>query len=279
MSRSPVFLLAPSTTPLSGVPLNSLIGVLGEIALDAGNTPAKTGMHIPTDLLSGYLSWIDTAERRLTHLLSRRDIDALLFTRRHWSLRSMDGGSTGLASAVRLELEQRKSALEALSDDLASFHSHWERRSGIVAVPDTNVFLDHAEPIDTLPWPDIIGNATDVHVVIPLLVVDELDKLKRHNNKALQRAARNSLRWLESLTRGNDGPSSSREAATIEILADSPRHSRVEDPDYEILDRAALLERLTPLPVYVVTQDLGMRVRAGSLGINARTAPQGAVDE
>lgn len=274
-----MFLLAPSTTPLSGVPLNSLLGVLGEIALDAGNTPGKTGMHIPTDLLSGYLSWVDTAESRLTHLLARRDIEGLLFTRRHWSLRSMDGGSTGLTSAVRLELGQRKSVLEALSDELALFRSHWERRSGIVAVPDTNVFLDHAKPIDALPWPEIIGNETEVHFVIPLLVVDELDKLKRHNNKALRRAARNSLRWLESLASGNDRPSSPLEAATIEILADSPRHSRLEDPDYEILDRAALLERLTPLPVYVVTQDLGMRVRAGSLGIKARTAPQEAVGE
>lgn len=274
-----MFLSAPSTTPLPGVQLKSLLAVLGEIALDAGNTPAKTGMHIPTDLLSGYLSWVDTAEHRLTLLLSRRDIAALLLTRRHWSLRSMDGGSAGLTSAVRLELEQRKSALEALRDDLVSLHSHWERRSGIVVVLDTNVFLDRAEPIDTLPWPDIVGNDTDVHVVIPLIVIDELDKSKRHNNKALQRAARHSLRWLESLKRGNDGPSSSLDVATIEILADSPRHSRVEDPDYEILDRAALLECLTSLPVWVLTEDFGMRVRAGSLGINARTAPREAVDD
>jgi hypothetical protein len=269
-----MFLLAPSTTPRPGVPMQGLVDALSELALEAGNTPAKAQMHIPTDLLNAYLSWVDFAERRLANMLTRSEIEDLLLTRRHWSLRAMDGGSAGLASAVRLEVEQRKAAVEALRDELASFQQHWEARSGVVAVPDTNVFLDVAQPIDALPWADMVGIDTDVHIVIPLLVVDELDKNKRHNNKNLQQAARHSLRWLESM-RGGSGPDAPRVGtASLEILADPPGHVRGDDADYEILDRVALLKHLTALRVCVVTQDLGMRVRAESLGLEALAAPQ-----
>jgi predicted ribonuclease YlaK len=50
-----------------------------------------------------------------------------------------------------------------------------------------------------------------------------------------------------------------------------PRPRR--DADYEILDRVALLKCRPPLRVCVVTQDLGMRVRAESMELEVLPAP------
>ncbi len=239
-----MFSLAPTTTPLPGVSVKALAGVFNELAIEAGNVPANTSMHIPTDLLSEYLAWVDAAERRLAGMLPPSDIESILLTRQHWALRSMDGATPGLASAVRLELEQRQRVLEHCYRDLESAHVRWESRSGTVAVPDTdtNVFLHQSQTIDELPWSDIIGSHEDVHVVVPLIVIDELDKLKRDNNKKLQRAARQSLRRLQSLV--DDTPASPATAetshgatVTIEVLVDPPQHRRLTDPDYEILGR------------------------------------------
>lgn len=208
-----------------------------------------------------------------------RDPKSYLLTRRHWALRSMDGGSPRLASAVRLELEQRQRSLEGLRRHLESALARWESRSGTIVVPDTNVFLHQAQPIDELPWFDIVGSDEDVHVVIPLIVIDELDNPKKHNNKKLQRAARHSIRRLHSLA---EGPTASSDTTvtwdgmtvTIEVLADVAQHRRLADSDYEILDRAAFMARLTLLRVCVVTGNLGMQVRAAAMGIPTAVAPE-----
>lgn len=64
-----MFLLASSVTPLPGVSVKALVGMLNELAMEAGILPSRTAMHIPTDFLSSYLAWVDAAERRLVHML------------------------------------------------------------------------------------------------------------------------------------------------------------------------------------------------------------------
>jgi predicted ribonuclease YlaK len=141
---------------------------------------------------------------------------------------------------------------------------------GAVAVLDTNVLL-HFKPLDEIEWATIIGSSP-VQVVVPLGVVDELDAKKAIRGK-LGGRARKRARLLDQHVFGGGGV---REDVDVEVLEfsdlDSDAHRRAAVPvDTEVLDVCEALKTYSSdSPVYVVTGDLGMKVRAQARGIEIR---------
>lgn len=111
-----------------------------------------------------------------------------------------------------------------------------------------------------------------MHVLVPMLVVDELDGLKRHS--ATKTRARLALKMLDQvfkrvsqdntmglLRQGGDAPNADGSLGlgpiTMELLFDPPDHERLPDNDAEIVDRALAVQTLAGRPVTMATSIAG----------------------
>jgi PhoH-like ATPase len=143
-------------------------------------------------------------------------------------------------------------------------------------VVDTNVFL--IDPSAYLKFPDS-------HLIIPLIVIEELDSFKRELT-AIGKAAREIIRTLDDLR--SKGPLT--EGVGLENGADL-RVFILEDPDYEIppgLDHIAkdnyilacalLISERTAQSVRLVTKDADLRIKADVLGLEAIDYSQDQLD-
>ncbi len=143
-------------------------------------------------------------------------------------------------------------------------------------VVDTNVFL--IDPSAYLKFPDS-------HLIIPLIVIEELDSFKRELT-AIGKAAREIIRTLDDLR--SKGPLT--EGVSLDNGADL-RVFILEDPDYEIppgLDHIAkdnyilacalLISERTAQSVRLVTKDADLRIKADVLGLEAIDYSQDQLD-
>lgn len=132
-------------------------------------------------------------------------------------------------------------------------------------VLDTNVLLHNAECIECF---------ADNSVVIPMAVIEELDKFKSQSNE-LGRNARQVIRHLDALrAQGNlrDGVplTSGGELKIMSQTFPSADSELVEDiPDNRILLVAAVLHRAGERVIFV-SKDINARLKADALGIEAQ---------
>ena len=140
-------------------------------------------------------------------------------------------------------------------------------------VLDTNVLLHSARSLEAF---------ADNRVVIPMTVIEELDKFKK-NQDELGRNSRQVVRMLDSLrkkgnlsegVRINNGPGETPcgivQVATGEDFYKVPRNMDMHIPDNRII-RVALMLKDQPDQygeVTLISKDLNMRLRADALGIN-----------
>jgi PhoH-like ATPase len=131
-------------------------------------------------------------------------------------------------------------------------------------VLDTNVLLHNAESIESF---------ADNLVVIPMAVIEELDKFKSHSNE-LGRNARHVIRRLDALrSKGNlrDGvplPNKGRLqirsvtlASANGVLQDNIPDNRILRLAYELLDESG--------DVIFVSKDINARLKADAIGVQA----------
>jgi rRNA-processing protein FCF1 len=239
-----------------------------------GTRPASARRH-------DYLEWVNGTVRRLERQISAADVDRLVRTRGYELLLSGLGGFTTLPAdqdAVRglifAELDARCAAFDVALNALESQIQRWSMRAEFVVL-DTNVYIHHPQKLEELDVAALIGNPCEaVHVLVPILVVDELDGLKRTKERGrascalavLDRAFKRST-GPEPLPR--DGPAAACSGElTIEIVFDPPGHVRLPINDDEIVDRAVAIQPLAARKVTLVTYDTGMSLRARAAGLS-----------
>lgn len=144
-----------------------------------------------------------------------------------------------------------------------------------VFVLDTNVLLHD---------PRAIFKFDEHEVVLPIYVIEEVDRFKREMNE-LGRNARMLSRFIDELRETNDAnlqagvvlPSGGqlRVAVPSDVLAE--RNGR--SADHKIL-QVALLERNThpESPTVFVTMDTNLRIRADALGLRAENYEGGRIE-
>jgi len=184
----------------------------------------------------------------------------------------MDGSEAGLTGQIKFELNARRDALVELADEARVLDRRWNIAAGVIVVPDTNVLLHATEYFNDLDWPTALAITASVHLVITMVVVvDQVDNLKR-GNRLVRSRARQTANRIEALL-GNKPlerillRDDSYLTTTVEVLTDPLDHERLTDSDSEIVDRAAYLRDLTTAPVYVATWDNLMRFRASVAGL------------
>jgi rRNA-processing protein FCF1 len=263
----------PALRPLPGVTLDAVIDALRGRAEAANSIRSRSGGKPSSDLMDDYVIWISGTESVLRHLLHPADVSELLHTQRSWLLRGMDQITGRAVMQVLDEVEDRARVLEAARAELVGVRDRW--RDGVLVIVDTNVFLHHPREFDEIDWPTLVDRLPDIRLVVPLIVVDELDRQKQSTKNDVRRKARQTLRKLDDLLvatppggRARIGQTDgSKQVTTVEVFVDPFEHQRFASADAEIVDRALYLDEVSGHAVYLATGDSHMRYRAREAGL------------
>jgi hypothetical protein len=255
------------------------IEALRYVAAEAGNLGGQAVGRTTEQLHERYLDWTDEAERLLGNVFPEDVVSDLIHTSNYWAFRAASGASPRLTPLILREAESRRRALSELLAELQAEQYRWQHPPGgaTLAVPDTNMFLQAGAPFQDIDWPTALESQSNVRIVIPLVVIHELDRLKRQGNQTTSTLARTSLRWLERNLPMRPSARSAKLTAgfpetTMEAyVQDLP--TRPEDADGLIIRFTRQLGRISELPTKLVTRDLGMRLRAAGLGVDAVQLP------
>jgi predicted ribonuclease YlaK len=142
-------------------------------------------------------------------------------------------------------------------------------------MPDTSALIE-GEYFNEVDWATLATPAgSPVRLVVPVLVVEEMDKLKAFDKGSQRDRARKVLRDLRHLlTAVPPGqPAVLRKNVTIEVFIDDDWHERLLNHDGEIIDQAVQVHRLTGRPVTIACLDLSMELRARLRGVDTMIIP------
>jgi hypothetical protein len=194
----------------------------------------------------------------------------MLHTPHYWHIRNPNN-ELQKADLVAHELRIHKERLQETLDHLQLFEPMARGSLRMPVVLDTNVLVNFDPLSDRITyerWLEITGHRwpAEFQVVIPILVIDEIDRFAHTGDRKLNLKARKALSGLDRFV----GALQHRRALpvrddagwmTVEVLPDAPGHLRQADNDIELLDRAQFLHQITDLWVTLVTADRGMRIR------------------
>lgn len=179
-------------------------------------------------------------------------------------------GVDGVAVAVvgSDALKQQLDRFTEMVDELMALQPFIER-PGLIVVPDTSAFVEGVYFTD-LTWQELadIDPRMPVRLVVPVLVVDELDELKRGRDRARERA-RSVLRRLWELNSNGKKTATipGSRPVTVEVLADDSWHVRRPVNDNEIIERALYVGEITGKDVILAAADYSMLFQASSAGL------------
>jgi len=145
-----------------------------------------------------------------------------------------------------------------------------------------NIFLHNRLLFNEILWPSALSARGDVNIVVPIVVVDELDRLKRSGREDTKTRARVTLRTLQQMLPTPDAvvrllpDDEHRRSTTLEVLVDPIDRVPLAKVDHEILDRASSIVEISGRAVQVVTSDNGMRLRAMTYGLSTAILPDQA---
>jgi PIN domain len=241
-------------TPRPGVNLDSLIQNLQSIRSEASNLLSGSGTTAQVYVLD-YLDWAGQAARRLGGQISAGDLASLVLNRRYEMLASSFGtignplreAQRVVRDLVRLEVGDRIKYFDDAIKTLQSYKDRWNN-VGDLLVLDTNFYCVHPTELKDTDLAQLTAPMTPgwaMHVLVPMLVVDELDRLKKDNQGRSR--ARTTLRMLNQVFARVSADQSmgllraAGDAArpdqtiglgpiTMELLFDPPGHTRLPDP-------------------------------------------------
>lgn len=265
-----------------GANRDDVLTTLREIASalqDADNT------HRPDySRLTAYLEWAANSVHMLERRISASDIDRLVLTRGYERLLTAagslvsagPGGERVVTGLLNLEFQQRIKALEQAIADLGAQISRWSGELAFVA-PDTSVYLEHDDKLENLDFASLLQARPDktVRVVVPVIVLDELDGQKRSGDAQRRWRAGYTLAVMEKAFAARPDPgvlhprSADRSSGGVilDVLFDPPGHVRLPISDDEIIDRALAAQALAGIPLTLLTFDTGQATRGRHAGL------------
>jgi hypothetical protein len=236
-----------------------------------------------------YVEWVSTTSTVLRGLVDETDIADLLFTRGYDRLLDVfnsshrDGELTittkrVVNTLVQQELAEQRIAFDRIIERLRYESVKWSDRGGPgrILVPDTNFYLHHEGLFGESNFIESLRQQSGgIRIVIPILIIEELDKHKFGTEEVRSRARQTIKTINERFDSPNsiallaDGPDGSLNGAAIaELLLDLPGHRRQPRNDDEIRDRALAIQIVSGRPVTIATFDLGMSLAARLLGLD-----------
>jgi hypothetical protein len=239
---------------------------------------------------NAYMRWAHESVRVLRRQVTPDSLDRLVLTRTYWALQAQAASVVGpVGELVETELEDRVTVLDQARQDLDREIARWSR-PGLLVVADSSFYIHHAEKLEQLDLREHLKIREEpVRLLLPILVVDELDNLKESKDPRVRWRARYTLavvdRVLQDPFRGRvreedfsvlQSGGIPRGEITIELVFDPAGHVRLPINDDEIIDRALAIQTLAMRPVTLLTYDTGQSTRARAAGLREVKIPQPA---
>ncbi|MEU5666768.1 PIN domain-containing protein [Streptomyces longwoodensis] len=220
-----------------------------------------------------YVDWIDKVEGFLRALYISDEPARRLLSRRYWGL-AENTAPAYMYKHLTTEIEIQRRYLAHLSEELEELHKIGDR-PGQLVVPDTNVLL-HFQRIDHIDWQHVTRVRGAIRLVIPVLILDELDEKRYTGSQEVRKRARTALAPINERLADleTQGYAALEAETTLEFLLAGGAKQR-GNADSDILDQAEFLKHIAGRDVTVVTGDHGMRARAVARGLTVGTMPQG----
>lgn len=278
---------------LPGLDERMVVDRLTSAAMSFTNVTAAGGT--PHQRWARYMSVAAGQAETLAAVLRPTAVESILFGRGYdrllaaypaiTSLRDADDHATAaLGRLVDTDIGRVAAALLDLAAAIRKARERLRGRNELCLVPDTNVLVSRPgrpreETLATLPWldlldPDLYVRPPDtIRVLLPLLVFDEVDNLKRNGpNRPVKEAAREVLRDLNRRLAGHDHEqpvvldsgdlATGRPVVALDLLFEPPGHHRLPRPDDEIVQVARDQHSLRGRPIDLMSCDLNFATRA-----------------
>lgn len=243
----------------------TLAAILGEVSNARNVRQAEHGLRL----------WATESEQRLRFLLPRPEIERLVYTQRCRTVlanptdSARDLASAELADAVHRWTDEVNSVTAA--------RARWQGGHQLVGI-DTNALVHSAYPPEETDWHTLLNIPPDtaIKIVLPMAVIDEVDRLKRNANQNTRTRARHCTRLLATLFDPNRthtldvwAPDAAlTEDTTVAILLDPPPpYTRLPIVDDELVRRLATIKALANARVVLASEDWGTRLRASAAGL------------
>jgi hypothetical protein len=251
------------------VPADYALRALSECADQLRQATQVVGQE--SQIAAAYVGAVSIVERRLRGCFVEVPLEQLR-TPRFWAISSLD--SVRLIEAVNDERDAQIARLERAAEQLRGVSGRLSSPS-TVGVVDTHVLL-HYRLFTEIDWRAVMG-AEDVLLIVPLRVVDELDEKKGARRDELRERARTVIRHLE---RALDNAGAVRNHVRVDVIGlaeiNPDRYRLPQSPaDVEILDTCeAIAAFVGEQRTWLVTGDLGMRIRARERGLRVVGMPE-----
>lgn len=275
--------------PRPGVSRENLLQTLQSLLTEVFNLRGGSGPSTAHKRLLAYLEWTSNAARMLAGQIAAGDLDYLVLTERY---RLMLSGVAGTLTStetevqrvvnglVSLELDERVSTFEAAVKALQAQIQRWSGY-GHYVLADSSFYIQHADKLEDVDFGPLIDVwESPVTVLVPIVIVDELDRLKETKDQQVRWRAGYTLAVLDRLfgvsagrarlRAGDIVPNAdglTRSEVTIEMVFDPPGHTRLSITDDEIIDRALAVESFAGRKVTLLTYDTGQSTRARNAGL------------
>ncbi|MEU5554489.1 PIN domain-containing protein [Micromonospora sp. NPDC047793] len=253
-----------------------------------------------------YLDWTHEARRMLRRQIHPDDLEHLVPSRSYEVVLTAAAGLRDFALGARGDLhdeqgfaynvsmagerqlngllgalvDQHLESLQAAATDLTQAMQRFQRDAEVVVL-DTNIYMEHPQQLEDLDLAELLHLSFEpIHILVPLVVVDELDKGKRSGWNGWKAAY--SVAYVDRVTqRGGvvrekdftdeDRP---RGEVTIEVVFDPPGHIRLPINDDEIISRALAIKTLAGKQLRILTYDTGMAMRGRAAGLQVHWLEQ-----
>lgn len=245
---------------------------LAELIRGLGDISARMAADSPRQPADAFVRWVEIAEVQLRAVFDE-DPGLYLFDERYWRIREITEGSVRPFPLIEGAVTYHRARMTEMLTQLATYEHVCGGSDSTIAILDTNIY-DHYQPFAQIPWLRLL-KAKSIRLLVPLVVVDELDRQKDNRESKLGRRAAKVIRALRNLpySNGEVGPLRVGTGIELDYLPEPPGHVRRESNDDEVVRQAAYISSIAPKRVVLVTGDLGMQVRASNLEVTTYVLP------
>lgn len=245
---------------------------------------------LPADIVNGYLTWVSNQVRMLQARVTTHDLDRLLTSPRYWATLANPLAVPSTVAAVTEEIQYRARLMNEAATALTVAAKAWRPVDGEytnLVVVDTNFWVEQENSFASIDWHELIDSADgpgapamqdELRLVVPMVVVDELDSLTHKGD--LRKKVIPATRWLYQHLGGAPGRPATRAKATgtrgvvtAQLVFEPYAHTRLPNNDDEIVETALRLRDFLghpPSQVFFLTYDAGAAFRAGHAGLMPR---------
>ncbi|MEU9828550.1 PIN domain-containing protein [Micromonospora chersina] len=298
--------------PVAGVNREHLLDTLNTLHSSLVSVQQAGGPMISAvERAHRYLEWTHETRRmlrrqihpdNLQHLIPDRNYEVVLmaaaalrdvnlaaakeqYSEQTYSQNASRDGARQLNGLLGMLMDEQAEALNAARESLAKEMQRFQR-DGVLVVLDTNIYMEHPQQIEDIDFAALLHAGFEpIHILVPLVVVDELDKGKRSGWNGWKAAY--SLSYIDrisqqgGLMREKDmsHDETARGQVTIEVVLDPPGHVRLPTNDDEIVSRALAIKTLAGKQVGLLTYDTGMAMRGRAAGLQVRWLEQPPKDK